>query len=77
MAVMQRSRRAVFVMISNSKNQFFWQKRSLTNGPFKYNKTEISEVRFMTLYEILAKEERGQLTLAKPVHLIIDSLSLR
>ncbi|MFH1672260.1 MAG: hypothetical protein ABIF87_02360 [Pseudomonadota bacterium] len=30
----------------------------------------------MTLDEILAKEERGRLTLEKPVHLIIESLSL-
>ncbi|MFH1672257.1 MAG: NUDIX domain-containing protein [Pseudomonadota bacterium] len=133
--------RAVFVLISNSKNQFLWQKRSLTkdtspgkwvtsvsghvnagddyeetavreseeelgikieveylgkflfrypketeysaifkaysNGPFEYNEEEISEIRFMTLDEILAKEQEGQLTLAKPVHLIIESLSLR
>ena len=133
--------RAVFVLISNSKNQFLWQKRSLTkdtgpgewvtsvsghvnagdnyeetaireskeelgikieveflgkflfrypkeneysaifkadsNGPFKYNKKEISEIRFMTLDEILEKEKKGQLKLAKPVHFIIESLALR
>ena len=132
--------RAVFVLISNSKNQFLWQKRSLTkdtspgewvtsvsghvnagdnyeesaireskeelgikieveylgkflfrypkeseysaifkadsNGSFKYNKKEMSEIRFMTLDEILEKEKKGQLKLAKPVHLIIESLTL-
>lgn len=51
--------------------------RAHSKGPFNHNKKEISEIRFMTLDEILQKEKQGQLALAKPVHLIIESLSLR
>lgn len=50
--------------------------RAYSNGPFDYNKKEISEITFMNLSEIIEKEKEGILKLAKAVHYIIESLSL-
>lgn len=50
--------------------------KGYSNGPFDFSREEISEIRFMTIDEILKKEKEGTLQLAKAVHYIIESLSL-
>ena len=50
--------------------------RAHSNGPFDFNREEISEIRFMTIGEILKKEKEGTLQLAKAVHYIMESLSI-
>jgi len=50
--------------------------RAFSNRPFDYNREEISCIKFMTIGDILEKENKKQLTLSRAVHHIIDSLSL-
>lgn len=50
--------------------------KSFSNGPFNYNRLEISTIRFMTVAEILQKENENKLKLSGSVHYIINSLSL-
>ncbi|MFH2012852.1 MAG: NUDIX domain-containing protein [Pseudomonadota bacterium] len=50
--------------------------KAFSNGPFNYNREEISAIAFMSVTDILKKENENKLKLAKAVHYIIDSLSL-
>jgi isopentenyl-diphosphate delta-isomerase type 1 len=50
--------------------------KAFTNGPFNYNREEISFIKFMTIGDILKNETEKKLKLSKAVHHIIDSLSL-
>ncbi|MDB9822920.1 NUDIX domain-containing protein [Deltaproteobacteria bacterium] len=50
--------------------------RAFSNGPFNYNSEEISAIEFMTVSDILKKENENKLKLSRAVHYIIDSLSL-
>ena len=50
--------------------------RAYSDGPFAFNREEISEIKFMTIGEISEREARGELKLAKAVHYIVESLSL-
>ena len=59
-----------------NENEYSAIFRAHSDGPFNYNREEISEIRFMTIGEILEKERKGQLKLARAVHLIIESLNL-
>ena len=45
-------------------------------GPFNFDKTEISEIAFMTIAEAIQKERSGHLNLAQPVQLILKALAL-
>lgn len=59
-----------------NENEYSVIYKAHSNGPFNYNKEEISEIKFMTFSEILEKEKEGKLKLAKAVHSIIESLPL-
>ncbi len=59
-----------------NENEYSAIFRAYSDGPFDFNREEISEIRFMTLSEILGKEKAGELRLTKAVHHIIKSLPL-
>jgi isopentenyl-diphosphate delta-isomerase type 1 len=59
-----------------SENEYSAVFRGYSNGPFNFDREEISEIRFMTIEDILKKEMGNELKLSKAVHYIIDSLSL-
>ena len=50
--------------------------KAFSNGPFNYNREEISDIRFMTIGDILKKEKEKRLKVSMAVHYIIESLSL-
>ena len=50
--------------------------KAFSTGPFNYNTEEISAIKFMTIGELLEKENEKELKVSKAVHYIIDSLSL-
>ncbi|MBA7561350.1 putative Nudix hydrolase YfcD [subsurface metagenome] len=50
--------------------------RVVSPGPFAYNRDEVSSVAFMTVADILKREEDERLNLSPAAHYIIDSLSL-
>ena len=50
--------------------------RAHSDGPFHMNREEISEIRFMTIPELLEKEKKGVLKVTRAAHYIIESLSL-
>ncbi|MBN1663784.1 MAG: NUDIX domain-containing protein [Deltaproteobacteria bacterium] len=58
------------------ENEFSAVFRGRSNGPFHFNRDEISAVRFMTVAEILKKDKEKELKLSRAAHNIIDSLSL-
>jgi len=51
--------------------------RGSSDGPFPYNREEIEAVRFMTVDEMLAKDRRKEVKLARAAHNIIESLGSR
>ena len=59
-----------------NENEYSAIFKASSNGPFTYNIEEISFIKFMTIGDILEKENEKKLKLSKAVHHIIDSLSL-
>jgi isopentenyl-diphosphate delta-isomerase type 1 len=59
-----------------TENEYSAIYKAFSNGPFHYNAEEISFIEFMTIEDILERENRKILKLSKAVHHVIDSLSL-
>lgn len=59
-----------------NENEYSTIYRAFSNGPFNFNRKEISALRFMTFEDILDRERRKELKLSKAAHYIIDSLPL-
>lgn len=59
------------------ENEYSAVYRAFSNGPFRPNTEEVSAIRFMSIDEILEKQDQGGLELSEAVHYIIDSLGLR
>jgi isopentenyl-diphosphate delta-isomerase type 1 len=66
-----------FLYRYRNENEYSAVFRARSNGPFPFNRTEIAEVRFMTVAEILIKDAEKELKLSRAAHYIIDSLALR
>jgi len=60
-----------------NENEYSAIFKARLNGPFHFNREEISDVRFMTVEEILKKDKEKALKLSRAARYIIDSLSLR
>ncbi|MBN1382478.1 MAG: NUDIX domain-containing protein [Deltaproteobacteria bacterium] len=65
-----------FLYRYRTENEYSAVFKARSNGPFHYNREEISAIRFMTIAEVLKKDREKTLKLSKATHYIIDSLSL-
>ena len=59
-----------------NENEYSAIFKASSNGPFNYNRDEISDIRFMTIGDILKEEKEKKLKVSIAVHYIIDSLPL-
>lgn len=59
------------------ENEFSSIFRGYSNGPFQVHPLEVSEVKFLTLDELLKQEREGKMKVVRPVHLIIEALGLK
>ena len=59
-----------------NENEYSAIFKALSNGPFNYNREEISDIRFMTIGDIFKEEKEKKLKVSMAVHYIINALSL-
>ena len=65
-----------FLFCYPSENEYSAVFKAFSNGPFNYNREEISDIGFMTIKDILKKEKEKKLELSMAVHHILNSLPI-
>ena len=58
------------------ENEYSAVFKAFSNGPFDYNREEISDIGFMTIKDILKKEKEKELELSMAVHHILNALHI-
>ena len=65
-----------FLFRYSNENEYSAIYRAYSEGPFHYNRQEISTVEFMIVEDLIKKEKEGMLTVSKAAHYVIEALSL-
>ena len=66
-----------FLFRYDNENEFSAIFNTHSNGPFHFDRQEISEIAFMTVSDLLKKENNRELKLSRAAHHVINALSLR
>ena len=65
-----------FLYRYSTENEYSAIFKGYSEGPFDFDKQEVADIEFMTIDEILEKENKGEFKLVRAIHFIIESLSL-